>query len=378
LSMRSPWLKIGYSEDYLPLLQKAEALAEELGDDKRRLMIRSWLGSYYIVRGGDPQLGWTYLEDCLNNQEILQEDQVQVPVGVSLITPCLISGDFQRINQVAPTIISLIERYGTQTDFYGFTDNPYSFGLASWGISMAACGDFDQGQKLCEKALSSVHEINHPTTLNFVEFAYGNLFLFKGDGPRAVKHYLEAIRFAEESQSVGMLGFFRVYLGWAHCLMGQFRTGLDLADKGLKMHQDLGLTIFLSVGHYSCGLAHFELGELEEAQAHFELSLQSALQNQERLMQAISNLYLGWVKSRKDSTQIEAAEGHIRQGITLTEDLGLRAFYPVGYMILGAVYAESGRPDEALEPLKKAESMFQEMGMEYYLGRTRTLLAKVI
>ena len=41
LAMQGPWRRIGYSEDYLPMLQKAEALAEELGDDKKRLHIRS-------------------------------------------------------------------------------------------------------------------------------------------------------------------------------------------------------------------------------------------------------------------------------------------------------------------------------------------------
>ena len=51
LSMQIPWRRIGFSEDYLPLLQKAEALAEELGDDKKRLMIRSVLGLYYILKG---------------------------------------------------------------------------------------------------------------------------------------------------------------------------------------------------------------------------------------------------------------------------------------------------------------------------------------
>ena len=46
-------------------------------------------------------------------------------------------------------------------------------------------------------------------------------------------------------------------------------------------------------------------------------------------------------------------------------------------MFLGAVYAASGRPKEALEHLKKAEAMFEEMGMDYWLGRTREILAKL-
>ena len=194
----------------------------------------------------------------------------------------------------------MIERGRTQAEFYGKIANPYSFVLAYWGLSTGICGDFDQGQKLCEKALSFAREINHLTTLAMVEMDYGILFLFKGDGPNAVKHLQEAIRYAEESQTVVMLGSVWALLGWAHCLMGEFRTGLDLAEKGLRMHQDLGLPFYLSVCHYSCGLAHFELGELEEAQTHFELGLQSALQNQERAMQASLKLYLGWVMARKD------------------------------------------------------------------------------
>lgn len=81
--------------------------------------------------------------------------------------------------------------------------------------------------------------------------------------------------------------------------------------------------------------------------------------------------------ARKDPTQVEAAEEYIRQGINLYEELGIRAYYPHGYMILGAVNAESGRPQEALEHLKKAEAMFEEMGMEYYLGKTREMLGKL-
>ena len=52
LSMQIPWRRIGYSEDYLPLLQKAEALAEELGDDKKSVQLRSVIGELlYCQRG---------------------------------------------------------------------------------------------------------------------------------------------------------------------------------------------------------------------------------------------------------------------------------------------------------------------------------------
>jgi tetratricopeptide (TPR) repeat protein len=192
-----------------------------------------------------------------------------------------------------------------------------------------------------------------------------------------MKHFREAIRYAEESQTVVYLGMAWACLGWAHCLMEQFRTGLDLAEKGLKMHQDLGLPYFLSLIHYSCGSAHFELGELEEARTHLKLGLQSALQSHERAIQAAFKLNLGWVMVRKDPTQIEAAVEYINQGINQLEEQGIRTGYSLGYMILGAVNAESDRPEKALEHLKKAEIMFEEMGMDYHLRRTREILGKL-
>ena len=84
LSMQIPWGRIGYSEDYLPLLQKAEALAEALGDDKKGVHLRSVLGSYFIIRGGDPQLGWKYLEGSLEDSEIIQDVDLMIPIGVEL------------------------------------------------------------------------------------------------------------------------------------------------------------------------------------------------------------------------------------------------------------------------------------------------------
>jgi hypothetical protein len=45
-----------------------------------------------------------------------------------------------------------------------------------------------------------------------------------------------------------------------------------------------------------------------------------------------------------------------------------------GYFCLGKVYAEPGRKEEALENLKKAESMYREMSMDYWMGKTQEAL----
>ncbi|MBI5582471.1 MAG: AAA family ATPase [Deltaproteobacteria bacterium] len=376
LSMRIPWARIGYSEDYLPLLQKAEALAEALGDEKKSVHIRTVLGSYFIVRGGDPQLGWKYLDRSLEDSEIIQDVDLLIPVGVALISHCTVSGDYQRVNQMALTIIRLIEHSGTQAEFYGMGFNPYAQVLSTWGMSRAMCGDPEYGERLCEKALSFAREIDHLPTLVGVEFSYGFFLNIKEGGERAISHLQRAIKYMEESQSFVFLGYAWGSLGWAHLLMGQTKMAVELAEKGLRIHIDQGLPYFRSGLHLYCSGSYFMDGDLERARTQAELALQFALQNNERHIIGMSRIWLGMAISRIDPTQIEAAEQQILQGIGLHEELGLPPLFGLGYMFLGEVCAASGRSNEALEHLKKAEALFEKMGMEYWLGKTREVLAK--
>lgn len=49
----------------------------------------------------------------------------------------------------------------------------------------------------------------------------------------------------------------------------------------------------------------------------------------------------------------------------------------LGYFFLGELYANSGQPDKALENLKRAERMLQEMGMDYWLDKAQEVLNRL-
>ena len=229
-------------------------------------------------------------------------------------------------------------------------------------MTMGMCGDFEYGERLLEKALSFALEIDHRPTLGGVEFSFGAFLAVKGDGERAVSHLQKAIKYMEESQTFIFLGAAWNWLGWAHLMMGQTKTAVELAEKGLRMHIDLGIPYFQSYSHMNCAGIYFVLGDLDQARTHAELALQFALQNNERHIIGLSRVWLGRTIARIDPTQIEAAEQQILQGIGLLEELGLPPLFGVGYMFLGEVYAASGRPKEALEHLKKAEALFERWG----------------
>jgi hypothetical protein len=67
-------------------------------------------------------------------------------------------------------------------------------------------------------------------------------------------------------------------------------------------------------------------------------------------------------------------EEHVCKGIMILDGLGMKPWISMGYFALGELHSNSGQKDKALENLKQAEEMFQEMGMDYWLARTRKVL----
>jgi hypothetical protein len=61
----------------------------------------------------------------------------------------------------------------------------------------------------------------------------------------------------------------------------------------------------------------------------------------------------------------------------IADELKTKPFYAQGHLFLGELYADAGQKEKALENMKKAEVMFQEMGMDYWLARTKKVLEMI-
>ncbi len=102
-----------------------------------------------------------------------------------------------------------------------------------------------------------------------------------------------------------------------------------------------------------------------------------AQNNGEKMNEASAKQLHGAVLMRMDPLQYEKARELILQSVEVLDELQLKPQSCIGFLFLGELYADVGRKKEAVETLKKAESAFREMGMEYYLRRTQSALAKL-
>ena len=107
------------------------------------------------------------------------------------------------------------------------------------------------------------------------------------------------------------------------------------------------------------------------------MSATFAQNNSEKWPEGLSRVLLGRILGKGRKSQYAKAEEYIAQGIKIVEEVKLKPLASQGYLHLGELYADMGQTEKALENLKKAEGMMQEMGMDYWLRRTKEVLKRV-
>jgi len=158
--------------------------------------------------------------------------------------------------------------------------------------------------------------------------------------------------------------------------IGDMETGRRYAEKGLKIQRDGGVEGNLSLHHFILGDIHLQLGELKNARSFVDEALRLSQKNNERLIEGLSWIVLGRILGQTETSQIIKAEEYILQGVKILGELNLKPSYAGGYLALGELHDNAGEKEKALENLKKAESLYQEMGMDYWLARTRKVLER--
>jgi tetratricopeptide (TPR) repeat protein len=129
--------------------------------------------------------------------------------------------------------------------------------------------------------------------------------------------------------------------------------------------------------YWMLGSAYINLDDLKNAKKYIEEALSLAKRNIEKHGQGLSLIDIGRILAETDSLQIEKAGEYMQLGISLLKKLNIIPHYSQGYLYLGQFYANTGQIEKALENLKNAEKMFQEMGMDYWLAKTKEFLDKL-
>jgi len=216
------------------------------------------------------------------------------------------------------------------------------------------------------KKLLVVHVAwGHLPSIGGAELYYGFFFALKGEGSSALQYLKSSLKHLEEGGFFVLLPLNFAYLGWVYQFLGELELARNHLQKAIKMQKDLGNPFMMSFFYNELSMVHLDSGEFESAQSCAERALSLAQENKEKLWEGRSWIYLGRILGKKELTQMDEAKENILKGIRILEELKIQPWVGTGNLFLGELYSDRGFKEKALENFKKAEKMFQEMGMDY-------------
>jgi tetratricopeptide (TPR) repeat protein len=379
LMMIMPLVFLSYPEGTLEILQNGEKLAQELGDDESLLKIHVYLSSYHTF-AGNPSLGLEYAEKSFNSAEKIKDFGLIASSATQICAAHWFTGDVVKIVDIGGRAIHLLEDHHLEKDFFGMGYSPYLLICGYCGVSLGYMGRFKEGADIVEKGFRNACEVNDKFIMGMTQEFYSIVMHVAGDGDNTITHAQEAIKICEEAEiSVGLdCAWFM--LGGGYYLRGEYEKAIDAGEKSLKLAKELGVPLILSWSYWFLAMTLRAIGDLKRSRECAGEALRISQECNAKSCEGISRVLLGCMVEEITPAIIEEAQRQVKNGISILEDCKIKSYSAIGYLHLGEFLANAGRKEEALESLKKAETLYREMEIapqSYWLTRTKDALKKL-
>ena len=368
--MMRPIAMLGFPKGSLNILKEGAKIAKELGDQKSFSRLHNDISILYTARG-DSLLSIAHSEKSFNEAEKIEDIEMMAPLALSLCYAFVASCKYDKVIDISLKVAGLIEKTERKPDFFNTPFNLYSFLLGVCGMAMAMRGDFKKGKMVSEKGLNHAVKSGHKMTLAFNELQHAGVLVLKGDGQEAIGHCQNTIKYSEDIKWPTILSQGWTLLGYASYLLGELDRAREFVFKGLKIQEDSGIEAMISMHYCIFAMILFNLGDLEEALQWSEKTLELSIKNHEKRYEGLSKIWIGKILGSKEKAQYSEGEQFILEGYEILKELGVRPAMAQGHLILGELYRNSGEEFRAVEHLRKAKSMFEEMEMDYWTAKCR-------
>jgi tetratricopeptide (TPR) repeat protein len=379
LKMTVPLAYSSYPEGTLEIFQNAEKLAHELGDEKSFVVSLSFLSNYH-ANIGNPSLGQEYAEKCFNSAEKIKDFGLMAQSAGTVCMAYWVTGDVSKVVDIGSKAIHLLEENHLEKDSFGGGYSPFTIICGYYGMSLGWLGKIKEGTDVLEKGYRNACEVNDKFAMGFIQMIFCAITYWAGYGDDTIAHALEAIKLYEETESSAGLEGAWLHLGGGYYIRGEYDKAIDAGEKSLRLAKEFGMPMMVSWSNIFLAITLWAVSDLKRARKCAEEALRISQECNAKSVEGIARILLGSMVKEMTPAIIEEAQHQIRHGISILEDHKIKPHSAIGYFHLGEFFANAGRKEEALESLKKAETMYQEMEItpeSSWLKRTKEALARL-
>lgn len=243
--------------------------------------------------------------------------------------------------------------------------------------SLTELGEFDEGLACGEDGLRIARTLDDPMSLTYAYVRLGRLHAARGELNRAALE-LERGRELARARSISFTEpIVTADLGHVYALLGRVADGLSLLRDALNNYASTKFEVGKARLLIHLADACLRAGQLEDAQAHAEAALAHTHARGQRGYEAYARRLLAEIASGHPRADLDAAEAHYRESITLAAALGMRPLLAQGHWGLGTLHRKRGQVDLAREHLTETVGLFRQMEMRAWLGEAEAELNTV-
>ena len=368
IELRSVLTPLGEPRRALERLLEAEALAERLGDDRRRgracaLMVNA----HSLLSELDESLAAG--ARALEIAERLGDLRLRIPTITYLEQARLYRGEYERVVELAADNLAKLPADWLY-EYFGSTSPASVYDRALLVMSLAELGRFAEAAAFEAEVIRIAEPTQHAHTLCMAYIGACTLHLLKGDWAKARQVTERWISVARAGNVMLLLPIAVASSAWGLAQLGEDDEALNRIQEGEQLVEGVtarGPVALRSRVYHPLGRACLLLGRLDEAQ-HLG---KRALESSSRLpgFAAHAMHLLGDLATHPNQFDGESGKAHYTEALALAEPRSMRPLVAHCHLGLGKLYRRTGQRVQAQEHLTTATTMYREMGMTYWLEK---------
>jgi class 3 adenylate cyclase/tetratricopeptide (TPR) repeat protein len=349
-------------------LEQAHTLAEALNDERRLAQVLYWLGRIHYVLWS-PEVAMKYARQSLEIAEGIADDALTAP-PINLMGRVYYQlSDFIQASRFLERSIEQMRQIGNKVE--------ESTASAFAGYVLAHLGEFGRALGHANHGIQLAQEIQNPFSEANAYHFRGCIFDQRGERTQAIADYKKAISIAEKAEDLFRIYMVKSWMGRAHAMIGEPGRGQEILEESSALAEKIGTKFWLAwlkTAHAACLLM---LGELERGAQLCQEAIRLGEETNDKYVIAFANRPFAEILSRLEPSDPEKADRAILEAIRIQQEIGTKPELARSYLSYAHILTARGEKEKAKEYLARAIDMFQQMGMDYCLGKAQEEWARL-
>jgi tetratricopeptide (TPR) repeat protein len=370
LELRTSLQLLGEGRRFLKRLREAGALAERLGDDRRRGHVGAFMASAH-ASFGDPEQAIVTGNRALAIARRLGDAAIGMVVTNALEQAHYYRGDYARVVELATNNLAVLPADERLHDHVLVFFAPPSIHDRRWlTFSLAQLGRFAEARGYESEAIRFAEATQIPAMVAYVHHAAGVHHLIAGDWTGARSLVERGITAAQPAHADIMLDQLIASSAWVLAELGETDEALNRLREGEQLLDRHAARSFVNAWNcHGLGRASLRLGLLDEARRLADRTLEASPHHPGFAAHAL-HLH-GDIATHPDRFDAQSGEAYYRQALALAEPRGMRPLISHCHLGLGKLYQRTQKPEQVREHLTTAIALYRDMDMRFWLEQAQ-------